>query len=42
VAVLARAIRADSNVPAVFIVAGYPIDDPELTELAPGSWPRDE
>jgi mannose-6-phosphate isomerase-like protein (cupin superfamily) len=37
-----RAIRAEGDEPAVFVVAGYPIDDPELTELAPGFWPRDE
>jgi len=37
-----RAIRADGPGPAVFVVAGYPMDDPELTELAPGFWPEGE
>jgi uncharacterized cupin superfamily protein len=36
-----RAIRAEGDEPAVFVVAGYPIDDPDLTELAPGFWPED-
>ena len=34
-----RAVRAEGDGPAVFVVAGYPIDDPELTELAPDFWP---
>ena len=37
-----RAVRAEGPGPAVFVVAGYPIDDPELTEFASGFWPEDE
>jgi hypothetical protein len=37
-----RAIRAEGSDPAVFVVASYPIDDPELTEFAPDFWPADE
>jgi uncharacterized cupin superfamily protein len=36
-----RAVRAEGDEPAVFVVAGYPIDDPELTEFAPDFWPED-
>ena len=36
-----RAIRAAGDRPAVFVVAGYPIEDPEQTELAPDFWPED-
>jgi hypothetical protein len=35
-----RAIRADGDAPAVFIVAGT-IDDPEETEFARDFWPED-
>ena len=37
-----RAVRPEGRGPAVFVVAGYPIDDPELTELASSFWPEDE
>jgi hypothetical protein len=37
-----RTVRAEGDAPAVFVVAGYPIDDPELTEFAHGFWPEDE
>ena len=37
-----RTVRAEGDEPAVFVVAGYPIDDPELTEFAPNFWPEDE
>ena len=37
-----RAIRAEGDDPAVFVVASYPIDDPELTEFAQDFWPADE
>lgn len=36
-----RAIRADGDAPAVFVVAGT-IDDPDDTEFAHGFWPNDE
>jgi uncharacterized cupin superfamily protein len=36
-----RAIRADGNAPAVFVVSGT-IDDPDETEFAHGFWPDDE
>ena len=36
-----RAIRAEGDMPAVFVVAGT-IDDPEDTEFAPDFWPEDE
>ena len=37
-----RAVRAEGDGPAVFVVAGFPIDDPELTEFASEFWPEDE
>jgi mannose-6-phosphate isomerase-like protein (cupin superfamily) len=37
-----RSVRAEGDDPAVFVVAGYPIDDPELTEFASDFWPEDE
>jgi mannose-6-phosphate isomerase-like protein (cupin superfamily) len=37
-----RAVRAEGDAPAVFVVAGYPIDDPELTEFASEFWAEDE
>ncbi|HVU78050.1 MAG TPA: cupin domain-containing protein [Gaiellaceae bacterium] len=37
-----RGIRADGDEPAVFVVAGSPIDDPDETEIVPGFWPLDE
>lgn len=36
-----RAIRADGDGPAVFVVAGT-IDDPDETEFARNFWPEDE
>lgn len=36
-----RAIRATRSRPAVFVVAGYPIEDPEQTEFLAGFWPAD-
>ena len=37
-----RAIRAAGDAPAVFVVAGYPIEEPTATEFAPDFWPEDE
>ncbi len=37
-----RAIRAAGETPAVFVVAGYPIDEPNATEFAANFWPEDE
>lgn len=37
-----RAIRAAGDGPAVFVAAGYPIEDPDDTEFAPGFWPEDD
>ena len=37
-----RAIRPFGDAPAVFVVAGYPIDDPDATEIIPNFWPADE
>ena len=37
-----RAVRAEGEAAAVFVVAGYPIDDPELTEFAWEFWAEDE
>lgn len=34
-----RAIRADGRTPAVFVVASYPIDNPDATEFLPDFWP---
>jgi hypothetical protein len=36
-----RAIRAVGNESAVFVVASWPIDDPQATEFAPGFWAED-
>ena len=36
-----RAIRATGGKPAVFVAVGYPIEDPDETELAPDFWPAD-
>lgn len=36
-----RAIRAEGDAPAVFVVAGYPIDAPADTEFAPDFWAED-
>jgi mannose-6-phosphate isomerase-like protein (cupin superfamily) len=36
-----RAIRAVGDGPALFVVAGYPIEDPAKTEFAPDFWPED-
>jgi mannose-6-phosphate isomerase-like protein (cupin superfamily) len=36
-----RGIRAAGEESAVFVVVGYPIDDPDETEIVPGFWPRD-
>jgi mannose-6-phosphate isomerase-like protein (cupin superfamily) len=35
-----RAIRASGGDAAVFVVAGWPIEDPRATEFAPGFWPE--
>jgi mannose-6-phosphate isomerase-like protein (cupin superfamily) len=35
-----RAIRAVGEAPAVFVVVGYPIEDPNETEFAPDFWPE--
>jgi mannose-6-phosphate isomerase-like protein (cupin superfamily) len=37
-----RAIRAVGEAPAVFVVVGYPIEDPDETEFASDFWPEDE
>jgi len=37
-----RAIRPFGGAPAVFVVAGYPIEDPDETEIIPNFWPIDE
>jgi mannose-6-phosphate isomerase-like protein (cupin superfamily) len=37
-----RAIRASGGKPAVFVVAGYPIEDPGATEFVSDFWSRDE
>lgn len=37
-----RAIRAAGDAPAVFVVAGYPIEDPDETVLAPDFWPLND
>jgi mannose-6-phosphate isomerase-like protein (cupin superfamily) len=37
-----RAIRPLGDAPAVFVVAGYPIDDPDKTEIIPNFWAQDE
>jgi mannose-6-phosphate isomerase-like protein (cupin superfamily) len=37
-----RAIRAVGEASAVFVVVGYPIEDPNETEFAPDFWPEDE
>ena len=37
-----RAIRAVGEAPAVFVVVGYPIEDPTETEFAPDFWPAGE
>jgi uncharacterized cupin superfamily protein len=37
-----RAIRAVGNESAVFVVASWPIDDPQATEFAPGFWAEDD
>jgi mannose-6-phosphate isomerase-like protein (cupin superfamily) len=37
-----RAVRAVGEAPAVFVVVGYPIEDPDETEFAPDFWPEDE
>jgi uncharacterized cupin superfamily protein len=34
-----RAIRPVGDSGAVFVVAGYPIDDPDKTEIVPDFWP---
>ena len=36
-----RGIRAAGDEPAVFVVVGYPIEDPDETEIVSGFWPRD-
>jgi uncharacterized cupin superfamily protein len=36
-----RAIRVAGDRPAVFVAAGYPIEDPDETEFAPNFWPED-
>jgi mannose-6-phosphate isomerase-like protein (cupin superfamily) len=36
-----RGIRAAGDEEAAFVVVGYPIDDPDETEIVPGFWPRD-
>lgn len=36
-----RAIRAAGGGPAVFVAAGYPIENPDDTEFAPDFWPED-
>jgi mannose-6-phosphate isomerase-like protein (cupin superfamily) len=36
-----RAIRAAGTEPAVFVVVGYPIDDPDATEIVADFWPPD-
>ncbi len=36
-----RAIRASGDRPAVFVVAGFPIEDPNATEFAPDFWATD-
>jgi hypothetical protein len=36
-----RAIRPVEG-PAVFVVTGYPIEDPDETEIIPDFWPPDE
>jgi mannose-6-phosphate isomerase-like protein (cupin superfamily) len=33
-----RGIRAAGGAPAVFVVAGWPIEDPDATEIVPGFW----
>jgi mannose-6-phosphate isomerase-like protein (cupin superfamily) len=37
-----RAVRAVGEAPAIFVVVGYPIEDPDETEFAPGFWPEDQ
>jgi mannose-6-phosphate isomerase-like protein (cupin superfamily) len=37
-----RAIRAVGDTSALFIVVGYPIEDPDETEFAAEFWPEDE
>jgi mannose-6-phosphate isomerase-like protein (cupin superfamily) len=37
-----RAIRAVGGKPAVFVAAGYPIEDPDATEFDRNFWPEDE
>jgi len=34
-----RGIRAVGEEAAAFVVVGYPIDDPDETEIVPGFWP---
>jgi mannose-6-phosphate isomerase-like protein (cupin superfamily) len=36
-----RAIRATGEKTAVFVAAGYPIENPDDTEFAPDFWPAD-
>jgi hypothetical protein len=36
-----RAIRAVGEAEAAFVVVGYPIDDPDETEIVPGFWPEE-
>jgi hypothetical protein len=36
-----RGIRALGGAPAVFVVAGWPIEDPDATEIVPGFWDQD-
>ena len=36
-----RAIRAEGDEAAVFVVASYPIDDPDATEFERDFWPTD-
>jgi mannose-6-phosphate isomerase-like protein (cupin superfamily) len=37
-----RGIRPAGETPAVFVVAGYPIEDPDATEIVSNFWPNDE
>jgi mannose-6-phosphate isomerase-like protein (cupin superfamily) len=37
-----RAVRAVGDVPATFVVVGYPIEDPNETVFARDFWPEDE
>jgi hypothetical protein len=37
-----RAIRAVGDAPALFVVVGYPIEDPDETEFAADFWPQND